>query len=365
MADRQSRPVATSRARSPRAGGAAARVTIADVAHESGVSVSAVSKVLRDAYGVSDDMRARVNAAIEKLGYRPHAAARAMRGSSYTIGVMVTSLTSPFQPEVAQGISDTLERSRYHEILTIAGATPALQQERIEALVDRQVDGLILIAPWMAEPWLKDLASRIPTVVVARHGGSTRYDSVVSDDYEGARLTVEHLVALGHRRIVHTSQPDGALRRPHVLSHTARRDGYMEAMTAHGLEPDVIETEYSEEGGYSAARVALTRRRPPTAIFAGADIAAFGVLRAAEELGMKVPEDVSVTGYDNIYASTIGRISLTTVDQSGHHTGELSAQLLLERIAGRDKAVHQVLTPRLIERTTSAGLESPKSRKSR
>jgi LacI family transcriptional regulator len=197
-------------------------------------------------------------------------------------------------------------------------------------------------------------------VVVARHGGSDRYDSVVSDDYEGARLTVEHLMSLGHRRIAHTTQPSGQLRRPHVLSHTARLEGYREAMLAAGQEPDVIETSYSEEGGYTAARIALTRPKPPTAIFAGADNAAFGVLRAAEEMGLRIPEDLSVTGYDNIYASSIGRVSLTTVDQSGHHTGELSAQLLLDRIAGRARSVQEVLAPKLFARGTSGPAPTPR-----
>jgi LacI family transcriptional regulator len=106
-------------------------------------------------------------------------------------------------------------------------------------------------------------------------------------------------------------------------------------------------------GGYDAAIRALRRPNPPTAIFAGADIAAMGVLRATEELGLRVPEDVTVTGYDNIYISTVGRISLTTVDQSARLTGSMSARLLLERINGRTAPVHSIIAPRLIARTTS------------
>jgi len=112
-----------------------------------------------------------------------------------------------------------------------------------------------------------------------------------------------------------------------VLSHTARRRGFEAAMRRHHLEPDVIETWYSEEGGYRAALQAFDRVEPPTAIFAGADIAAFGVLRAAEEQGLRVPEDLTVVGYDNIYMATIGRVSLTTVDQSGHLTGRFVLRL--------------------------------------
>jgi LacI family transcriptional regulator len=125
-------------------------------------------------------------------------------------------------------------------------------------------------------------------------------------------------------------------------------------MRRHGLEPDVIETWFSEEGGHQAALQAFDRIEPPTAIFAGADIAALGVLRAAEEHGLRVPEDLTVVGYDNIYTSTINRISLTTVDQSGHRTGEESVRLLLERINGRTEPAQFVVAPRLVTRRTSA-----------
>lgn len=330
------------------------RVTIQDVAREARVSVSAVSKVLRDAYGVSPQMRAKVTAAIERMEYRPHAGARTMRGSSYTIGVMLVELSSPFQPQVVEGITEELEPSPFQEILVVGGISPERQQRSIEALIDRQVDGLILIAPWMSASWLEKLGTSVPTVVIARHGGAASYDSIVDDDYEGARLMVDHLVDLGHKRIVHTSQPSGGLVRPFVLSHTPRYDGYVQAMKRHGLDPDVIVTAYSEQGGYQAALEAFARPVPPTAIFAGADIAALGVLRAADEHGLRVPEDLTVTGYDNIYTSTLGGISLTTVDQSGHLTGSMSARLLLERMNGRTQPVHYIVAPRLVTRRTSA-----------
>ena len=329
------------------------RVTIQDVARDAEVSVSAVSKVLRDAYGVSPQMRAKVTAAIGKLGYRPHAGARAMRGSSYTIGVMLTDLSSPYQPELIDGITRELEPSPYQEFLVAGSSSPDRQQRSIEALLDRQVDGLILISPFMSTSWLEQLGTGVPTVVLARHGGATNHDTIVSDNVEGARLVVDHLVGLGHSRIAHTSAPSLGLTRPYVASQTVRCDGYVAAMKRHSLEPDVIETAFTEQGGYDAARQAFARPTPPTAIFAGADIAALGVLRAAAEHGLRVPEDLTVVGYDNIYASTIPQVSLTTVDQSAELTGSMSARLLLERIDGRTQPVHYVIAPRLVPRRTS------------
>jgi LacI family transcriptional regulator len=133
-------------------------------------------------------------------------------------------------------------------------------------------------------------------------------------------------------------------------------------MRDHHLQPDVIETYYSEEGGYEAALQAFAREDRPSAIFAGADIAALGVLRAAEEHGLRVPEDLTVVGYDNIYASTINRVSLTTVDQSGHLTGTARIRMLLERINGRTEPKQYVVTPQLVIRRTSGPLGSAASR---
>jgi LacI family transcriptional regulator len=211
----------------------------------------------------------------------------------------------------------------------------------------------VLIAPFIDAEVVEELASKIPTVTVALHGPSRNFDTVVDDEQLGTRLMVEHLASAGHRRIVHTSMPSQPWEGAFQLSHTARRHGFEAAMRRLGLEPSVIETYYSEEGGYEAAQLALSAAEPPTAIFAGADIAAFGVLRAAQELDIKVPKELTVVGYDNIAASSIARVALTTIDQSGHETGEASVRLLLERLEGRTEPRRYVVKPRLIRRRTS------------
>lgn len=330
------------------------RSTIKDVAAEAGVSVAAVSKVVRDAYGVSDEMRAKVQAAIDKLGYRPNVGARTMRGRSFTVGVKATELSSLFVGEVVEAIGDELNDTPFDMILAATGADPTRQRRSIESLLDRRIDGLIVVAPWVSPAWLEQVAERVPTVVIAQHGLSKAYDTVVNDDAEGARMVVDHLVKLGHRRIVHTSQPVGS-DSAHPLSHVARQKGYEDAMRSQGLDPDVIVTSYSERGGYEAATRALRRAEPPTAIFAGADVAALGAMRAIEDAGLSVPGDVSLVGYDNIWISAIKRISLTTVDQSSQVTGAASARLLLERMEGeRSQPVRYTVTPSLVVRGTTA-----------
>lgn len=330
----------------------APRSTIRDVAQQAGVSVSAVSKVLRDAYGVSAGMRQRVLAAVEELNYRPHTGARAMRGKTYTLGVVLVDYLSQFQPEVVQAITSHVQDGPYQEIIIPAGRDSQRQQDAVEAMLDRNVDGLILIAPQTPTEWLEELGRRVPLVVVARHGEGDSFDTVVDNDYFGAELVVDHLVSLGHERIVHTSHPSEGLQAPHVLSQTARRIGYLGAMQHHGLSPWVEETSFTEDGGYSAAQAFLSSEEKPTAVFAGADIAALGVLRALEERGLNVPGDISLCGYDNTYISGVGRVSLSTVDQSAAETGAASAALLLERIHGRTESAHRVIQPRLCLRST-------------
>ncbi|MBT1165845.1 LacI family DNA-binding transcriptional regulator [Bifidobacterium simiarum] len=328
--------------------------TIKDVAAKAGVSVSAVSKVLRDAYGVSDEMRDKVNAAVKELDYRPRTAARSMRGRSYSIGVVMPGIASSFPTQIAEEINDFFKPTPYQPIITVGSGMAKEQIEAAEALIDRQIDGIILISPWMDIAWVERLATRIPTVLVARNGIGRHYDSVTDNAFEGALAMVSHLVELGHRSIAYTSMGDGGLKRPYVLSHTSRQDGYEYAMKMHGLKPRTVISAYTEDGGYRAGCELLDGDEPPTAIFAGSDIAAFGVMRAAYERGLRIPEDLTVTGYDNVFASGLHGVDLTTVDQSSNRMGRTAAQLLLERIEGRTEVVCRIESPKLVVRGSSA-----------
>ncbi|NEA28481.1 LacI family DNA-binding transcriptional regulator [Actinomadura bangladeshensis] len=329
------------------------RVTIRDVAQRAGVSQAAVSKVLNDGYGVSPAMRRKVLRAIEELGYRPRVAARAMRGRSHTVGVLA-DIRAPIVAQIVEGIEEELLDSSLEILLAPVGTAPERQQRAIDAMINRSVDGLILIVPGLSYEALDALGRSIPTVLIGRHGGGRHFDSVMDDDVAGAWLAVEHLAGQGHTRISHIAMPMGDLRRPSVLPQTAREDGYTQAMRDHGLTPDVITTDYTEEGGYKGALMALNREDPATAIFAGTDTVALGVLRAAHELGLRIPQDLSVIGADNIPVSALPQISLTTIDPSGTLNGSTSSRLLRERIDGRTKPVTYAITPSLIVRKTTA-----------
>lgn len=329
------------------------RVTIRDVARAAGVSPAAVSKVLNDGYGVSAAMREKVLSAVAELEYRPNAAARAMRGRSYTIGV-VADIRAPIVAQIVEGIEQGLRESSLDILLAPVDKTPERHRSGIDTMLNRNLDGLILIAPSLSRTELETLGQSIPTVLVGRHGGGRQFDSVLDDDAAGAGLAVEHLVGLGHERIAHIAMPMGKFRRPSVLPQTARQDGYVTTMRDHALEPEVITTDYTEEGGYEGALAALRRDVPATAIFAGTDLVALGVLRAAHELGLRVPEDVSVVGADNIPVGALPQISLTTIDPAGRLNGSTGAGLLRERIDGRRNPVTHAITPSLVVRGTTA-----------
>ncbi|TDD45582.1 LacI family transcriptional regulator [Nonomuraea terrae] len=332
------------------------RVTIADVARHAGVSTTAVSKVLRSAYGVSPAMRDRVRAAIDELGYRPRAAARAMRGRTYTIGVLLPDLRNPFFPDILDGLYEQLAATDYQAIIVTGGPDAKAESRAIDALVDRQVDGLLMVAPRVARARLEEVAGQVPAVVLGLHEKSARYDTVLDDDEVGAELVVGHLIGLGHRRIAHIGQRAVGRGRAAATLHEIRAATYARVMREQGLEGEIAValTSYSEEGGYQGARELLARSPRPTAIFAGADQAAFGALTALHEAGLSVPADVSLAGYDNTRLAGLSQISLTSVDQDGGVMGRTAGRLLLERVEGRRSAVRFSVTPTLVPRRSTA-----------
>lgn len=333
------------------------RVTITDVARHAGVSTAAVSKVMRNAYGVSEAMREKVQAAIDDLGYRPHAAARGMRGRTYTIGVLLDNVRNAFFADILDGIRDELRHTDYTVLIGAAGFDPEEQSRTIRSLVDRQMDGLILIAPGTPRAEVLDTAASTPTVVIGHHDASDAYDSVVDADDLGAGLVVDHLVSLGHRDIALISAPGTRANKWKRTPEAVLSEGYLHAMERHGLDrfARVHHTAYSDDGGFKAGMTLLTADRPPTAVMTGADVAALGVYRAAHELGLRIPRDLSLVGYNNTALAALAPVQLTSVDQAGHTMGSAAARMLVERVESRrDRAMQTTMTPRLVVRSTTS-----------
>lgn len=327
------------------------RPAISDVAELAGVSRAAVSKVIRDAYGVSPAMRERVEAAIAQLNYRPRTSARAMRGASFTLGIELPHLGNEFFTQIVRGATTELQGTGYNLIIAPslgnASGVPAL-----ESLADRQVDGIIAISPDVTPEWLERLAEFVPLVMIGRHDDPEHYDTVVNDDEAGTRDLMAHLIDQGHTSIAHltirtATDPDYV-----TTPHAIRLRTYLAIMAGAGLAPEVVYTSPFETDARAAARQLLSRPTPPSAVFAGNDTLAVGVLSVVAEFGLD-PESIAVVGYDDVDLAGHGLVSLTTMDQNGDEMGAVAVRLLLERIAAGGPPRRHVITPALrVRRST-------------
>ncbi|CAL9376052.1 HTH-type transcriptional repressor PurR [Streptomyces sp. enrichment culture] len=304
--------------------------TIRDVADRAGVSKSLVSLVLRGSAQVRPEKREAVLRAVRELGYRPNAAARSLSEQrSRTVGVLLHDLRNPWYIDLLDGLNSLLHTAGLHTVLADARLNRRTGQDPAGPFLDLGVDGLVVVGTLPDPAALGPVAARIPVVVAgAREAVPPGVDLVAGDDTEGARLVTGHLVALGHRRIAHLAGY-GAV-------GELRRDGFEATMRAHGLADGALVEpgDMTEEGGYRAAVRLLSRADRPTAVLAVNDITAVGVLSAAAELGLRVPHDVSVTGYDNTAIARLRHLWLTTVDHAGHEVGRRAARCLLDRLEG-------------------------------
>ncbi|WP_425582056.1 LacI family DNA-binding transcriptional regulator [Streptosporangium fragile] len=327
------------------------RPTIRNVAERAGVSKSLVSLVLRGSPHVSEHRRQAVLQAARDLGYRPNAVARSLvEGRTHLVGALVADLHNPFYAEFLDGLQESLHGDGLRLLIGNSQWDPAFEDEAVEAFLELRVDGLVLLGIAPTSGTLVEATGYTPTVVVGERdidlGG---VDIVVDDDQLGARLAVDHLVELGHRRIAHIEGAGSS-------SGRFRCEGYLVAMRRHSLAPYIMveEGESSEEGGARAAHRLLTRDPRPTAIFAANDRVAMGVLSAAAELGLRVPEDLSVVGYDNMHRAGAQPISLTTVDQPRRAMGRSAAALLNDRIGDPGKASRlRQIAPQLVVRQST------------
>jgi LacI family transcriptional regulator len=332
------------------------RVTIKEVAEDAGVSVAAVSKVLRDAYGVSDGLRARVQASMTKLNYRPLASARGMRGQTFTLGVTLPDMRNPFFADIMAGVNAALERTPYQPLIGVGQQTPLVEEALIEAMVDRQMDGIILIGTIEKPQRLMEAAQRKPMVAIAHYPPTEEpfdaFDTVNNDDALGAMLAVRHLVANGYRRIAMLSLASSTST---IISE--REVGYRRAMEEQGLgdQINVLRAGQTVREVQVAGHRLLQGRDRPDAIFCWMDLVALEIISVAHELGLRIPEDLGVVGYDNTIYCDFAQNSLTSIDQSGEVLGLQAARLLIERIRGRTEPEHFVVTPRVVARKSSRG----------
>lgn len=328
------------------------RVTIHDVAKDAEVSFAAVSKVLRNAYGVSDGLRAKVSASIEKLGYTPSFSARGISGGrTFVIGVIFPDMRNPFFADILAGISSALERTTYQMVQGIMQHSS--EAALVQSMQNMALDGLIIVGSVSSSETLSALGARIPLVVIGHHLPEvTGLDTVNNDDKESGRMSVRHLVERGYQKIAMLSL---ATSNGSVIEY--REAGYLEAMKAAGLgrHAEVVRVAQNLREIQVATQRLLERPGKRDAIFCWTDYVALEVLSVAGTSGRAVPQEIGVVGHDNTMYCAFDQNSLTSIDQSGEQLGLQATRLLVERIEGRQKAEHFLVHPRLVARRSSAG----------
>jgi LacI family transcriptional regulator len=327
------------------------RVTIRDVAERAGVSVATVSKVINDRYGVAADTHAKVRAVIAELGYEASIVAQSLRNHrTNVIGILVADI-EPFSAELLKGAAKAMAGTGFELVVYSAGGRAedrvGWEQRYLSRLSGTLIDGAMLVTPTVV-----DVRYGAPVVAVDPHAGSSSLPTVDSDNLRGAALAVEHLLALGHRRIAMVTG------RPDLESSALRERGYREALAAAGVPVDEALLQvgaYQAAASTQAARRLLDAPEPPTAIFAANDTSAIATIAVAQELGLRVPEDLSVVGFDNLPESVLSSPQLTTVEQRIHEMGARAMEMLVRLIRGEAiERPHVTLDTRLVVRQTTA-----------
>ncbi len=323
------------------------RVTMQQVAAEAGVSVSTVSKVMNGRYGVSGQTLDHVTEVINRLGYETSLVARSLRNTrTNVIGVLVADF-EPFSTEVLKGAADAIRKTGYELVAYSAAGRfdehVGWERRYLSRVMGTLVDGAVLVTPTVT-----DVQYDGPIVAVDPHTGPSNLPTVAADNLQGARIGVDHLVSLGHRRIgMVTGRAD-------LLSAQLRERGYREAHAAAGIHLDeglLAPGEFDPEQAREAAHSLLRLPEPPTAIFAANDISALAILEVAAELGVDVPGQLSVVGFDNIPESALAHPPLTTVQQPMRQLGHDAISMLITLIAGEQlDATHVTLETTLVRR---------------
>jgi LacI family transcriptional regulator len=333
------------------------QITLKELAAKAGVHPSTISRIVNKdpALRVSSATRARIESLLRETEYRPDAVARSLRmQQSYVLAMIIPDITNPLFANIFMGVEDVAIDSGYDLILGNTGGLPERELRHLRGLQARRVDGILLASVYLRDPsvqWLRK--HRIRHVLVNRYSDE-RDPFVGSDDVAGAKLATRHLIELGHRRIAHLAGADN------ISTAVLRKKGYLEALKEAGITPDprlIVQAGYLEESGHAAMAKLLELRRRPTAVFAVNDMAAIGAHGLALELGLRIPEDLAIVGYNDVPDAARLSPGLTTVRVRARELGRTAGKLLIEQVeSARDIRRRNVLEPELIVRgSTVAG----------
>ena len=346
-ADSVSAKPAAKKAPSNRADGV---VTLEQVAARAGVSPSTVSRILNGTASVSEAKKAAVDEAIRTLGFRPNPVARGLAGGrTMSIGVVTQRISSPFYGEALSGIEVELEGAGYVPLFVSGNWNEADERKAIETLLSRRVDGVIVLAGRLGNEELATLSDSVPMVVVGRQASGPRLFSFSYDNRAGARLATEHLIELGHRRI--------ALLLGDLVHDDAidRQSGYLDALAAAGIPVDpqlIVQSDYTEAGGLLAVSRLMERDTAFSAIFSSNDQMAYGAILGLARRNLRVPDDISIVGFDDLIMSRYTMPPLTTVRHSVYETGAQAAVAMLALLQGQEPTA-KLPAPELVLRESA------------
>lgn len=307
-------------------------VTLELIAREAGVSPSTVSRILNGTAKVSDDKRLAVEGTIARFNFEPNLMARSLAmGQTRTIGVLTQFIESPFYGEALRGVEDALADTPYSPLFVSGHWNLKTEEARMRLLQARRVDGVIILTGRLSDQQLLMYAERMPIVVTGRQLTAARLVSVDVDDFEGARSATRHLLELGHTRIAFITGPHD---HPDAIE---RLRGYQQALQDAGVAPApelVLQADFMEGGGMLAIEQLLASGAEFSAVFAANDQMAYGARLALYRRNIRVPDDISLIGFDDLPNSTYSMPPLTTVRQPVYDIGRLAALAMLKLIAG-------------------------------
>jgi LacI family transcriptional regulator len=305
-------------------------VTVHEVARVAGVSAATVSRFLNGTARVSDEKRQTIESVIEKLNYKPNVLAQNLKtGSSRTVGVLTQSLMSGYFADALAGVDDALQGTGYAPLIVSGHWHPDEEAERIELLIARRIDGLVVLSGKLKDAQILKLAQRVPIVAFGRELNGPRAFGFSLDNYQGACLAVEHLILQGHRNIAFIAGPSDH------NDALARLAGYRDTLAKHRIKEKqqlVVSGDFQESGGLLAVERLLESGQRFSAIFCANDLTAYGARLALYRRGIRVPEDISVIGFDDLHSSMYTTPPLTTVRQPLFDVGQCLGRAIVKMI---------------------------------
>lgn len=333
-------------------------VTMKQVAEQAGVSMQTVSRVLNKRHDVSEETRQRVQATMEQLGYKPFAIARGLASNrTYTLGLVAADFSDFWFSQVVTGAEKEAHEHGYFFMLGSASCTPEDEPKFLRLLTERHVEGILFVRATCAdesEPLTRLKESGIPVVTTGQYLPESGLTMVDVDNVGGGRKATEYLLSLGHKRIAMLTGPSS------WNSARDRTKGYMQTLQAHGIAPNpklVLETSWLHKDGYLGMKALLKKKAPFTAVFAQNDRIAKGAISALHEARLRVPEDISVIGYDDTPEAEFSDPPLTTIRQPMEEIGRAATHLLIQMVEDRETTPNQILfDTELIVRSSCARL---------